>query len=259
MKRLRYLLLSGLLMGAACSERAGPPQKRERNIRLNAVVLSKTPAEGGLTGTVRFIGKPPALRAIDMSTDGHCLSGDGGEGSRNDSFVAAATTVDGEFHLANVFIWIEGAELPDSAEGSKPLVIDQKGCRYLPRVSGTRIGNTVQILNSDNTVHNVHNRASKGGFNKVMLAQADPLEVVFEEEELMVQLRCDVHPWMRAYVGVLPHDYHAVSGEDGRFRLPALPPGDYRLRAWHELLGRSEPLPFSVSGEPLKLEIEFSR
>lgn len=141
--------------------------------------------------------------------------------------------------LANVFVYVksglEGKSFPVPTEKK---VIDQKGCLYVPRVLGVQVGQTVELTNSDDVFHNIHALpAANAEFNDPQPQGAPPLVKTFGKPEVMVQIKCDIHPWMTAWVGVLPHPYSAVTGEDGGFSIEQLPPGKYTLEAWHETLG----------------------
>jgi len=116
--------------------------------------------------------------------------------------------------------------------------IDQKECRYHPHVFGMRVGQPLEIMNSDPTLHNIH-ALPKGNseFNTGQPIQGMKTTHTFDKPEIMVPFKCDVHGWMNAYVGVLPHPYFAVTDKDGKFELKTLPPGTYTLEAWHEKLG----------------------
>jgi hypothetical protein len=188
------------------------------------------PATAGLIrGTVTFAGTPPAPKELAL------ISGCQSDGPVFDQPVAVA---DGK--LASVFVWVksglDGWQLP--APPADPVEIDQKGCIYSPRVSGAQVGQKLHILNSDPILHNVHidatvNRSSNSG----MPPKAKPLIKTLKKQEVMVHLKCDVHAWMTAYVGVVPHPFFAVTSASGEFAIGGLPPGTYTLEAWHEQLG----------------------
>ncbi|HVR43534.1 MAG TPA: carboxypeptidase regulatory-like domain-containing protein [Thermoanaerobaculia bacterium] len=182
-------------------------------------------------GAVRLNGTPPPAPAIQMAADPAChavhqtpvrseevVAGPGGE-------------------LANVFVYVKdyaGAAPRPTA----PALLDQKGCQYIPHVSGVQVGQTIQIRNSDPTLHNVHalpkvNRE----FNIGQPVQGMVSEKVFDRPEVMVRIKCDVHNWMNSYMGVLPHPYFGTSDTQGAFRIANLPPGTYTLEAWHEKYG----------------------
>src|SRR5205814_8913459 len=141
-----------------------------------------------------------------------------------------------------VFVYVQGG--PGSYEEdipSTPATIDQKGCRYHPHVFGMRVGQPLEIVNSDPTLHNIH-ALPKGNqeFNTGQPIQGMKTSHTFTAKEVMVPFKCDVHGWMNAYVGVLDHPYYAVTDKDGKFDLKTLPPGTYTIEAWHEKLGPQE-------------------
>ncbi len=140
--------------------------------------------------------------------------------------------------LANVFITVksglEGKTFPAPAEKKE---VDQVGCQYTPRVQGLQTGQAIAIKNTDATLHNVHALATANQeFNQAQPQGLPPFDKTFDKPE-MIHVKCDVHPWMTAWIGVVSHPYYAVSGEDGSFSIDKLPPGTYTLEAWHEKLG----------------------
>jgi len=167
-----------------------------------------------------------------MDSDPNCAQ-QGGNAS-NESVVVGA---DGA--LQNVFVYVkDGLGTLRFPIPSAAVVIDQKGCRYVPHVLGVQAGQRVEILNSDPTLHNIHavpmaNREFNTGQPIPGMRHAHQ----FTAREVMVPFKCDVHPWMNAYVGVLDHPFFGVTGADGSFELKGLPPGTYTIEAWHETLG----------------------
>ena len=122
---------------------------------------------------------------------------------------------------------------------SEAVVLDQKGCIYTPRVLGVRVGQTIEIVNSDPTLQNVHAvPLANQEFNKGQPFQGMRERQVFTVAEVPVRFMCNVHGWMAPYVGVVPHPFFAVTDEAGRFELKGLPPGTYTIEAWHEKFGR---------------------
>ena len=116
--------------------------------------------------------------------------------------------------------------------------IDQKDCRYHPHVFGVRVGQPVEIMNSDPTLHNIHALPKDNAeFNNGQPIQGMKMTHTFTAKEVMVPFKCDVHGWMNAYVGVVDHPFFAVTDKDGKFVLKGLPPGTYTIEAWHEKLG----------------------
>jgi plastocyanin len=119
-----------------------------------------------------------------------------------------------------------------------PVVLDQKGCAYTPRVFGIQVGQPLDIVNSDETLHNVHAMpAANREFNRGQALLGMKYTTVFTTPEVMLPFKCDVHRWMNAWVGVLEHPFYAVSSSGGAFAIRGLPPGTYTIEAWHEKLG----------------------
>ena len=141
--------------------------------------------------------------------------------------------------LKNVFVYVqEGLEGKTFPTPAAPVTLDQKGCWYAPHVFGIQVGQPLEIVNSDNTLHNVHSLSGKSKqFNLGMPIQGMKLTKKFENPEIMVKFKCDVHPWMHAYAGVLNHPYFSVTGTDGAFEIKDLAAGSYAIEVWHEKYG----------------------
>lgn len=185
-----------------------------------------------VSGRVTFEGTAPPPRPVRMASDPGCLPA--GEGATSEALLVGA---DGG--LQNVFVYVKDG-LGDARfpVPSDPVLLDQDGCRYTPHVFGVQVGQPVSISNSDRTLHNVHTMpTSNQGFNFGQPAGVPAVTRVFNEPEIMVPFKCDVHPWMSAYLGVVPHPFFVVSQADGRFEITGLPAGTYTLEAWHEELG----------------------
>ena len=141
--------------------------------------------------------------------------------------------------LKNVFVYVKDGLAGKTFDTPKEAVIfDQKGCQYTPRVFGIQVNQPLEILNSDDTLHNVHSlSANSQQFNLGMPIKGMKLKKSFAKPEVMVKIKCEVHPWMPAYAGVLDHPFYSVSTDDGTFALKNLPPGNYVIEAWHEKYG----------------------
>jgi plastocyanin len=208
---------------------------------------------GSIKGTVTLDGMAPKNEAIKMNADPVCLTQAKGPQAQETYMVGG----DGK-SLANVFVYVKdglGNYSYDPPTDSPK--IDQHECRYHPHVFGMRVGQTLEIVNSDPTLHNIHAMPKANSeFNNGQPIQGMKMTHVFDKPEVMVPFKCDVHGWMNAYVGVLPHPYFAVTKEDGTFELPNLPPGTYTIEAWHEKMG---PMTQSVTlGPKDSKEITFS-
>lgn len=193
-----------------------------------------TATAGGVKGIVALDGPAPRNEAIRMNADPVCVREAKGEQLQETYIVGS----DGK-SLANVFVYVKDGlgnyifDVP--TETAK---IDQKQCRYHPHVFGMRVGQPLEILNSDPTLHNIHAVPKNNQeFNTGQPIQGMKTTHTFTAKEVMVPFKCDVHGWMNAYVGVLDHPYFAVTSTDGTFELKSLPPGTYTVEAWHEKLG----------------------
>jgi plastocyanin len=189
---------------------------------------------GSVKGMVTVDGAVPKNEPIKMNADPVCIKENTSPQFQETYEVGA----DGK-SLANVFVYVKdglGNYSYDPPTGDA--TIDQKNCRYHPHVFGMRVGQTLTIINSDPTLHNIH-AMPKGNaeFNNGQPIQGMKMTHTFSAKEVMVPFKCDVHGWMNAYVGVLDHPYFAVSDKDGKFDISNLPPGTYTLEAWHEKLG----------------------
>lgn len=189
---------------------------------------------GNISGKVNFGGKAPAPVKIKMNADQKCMKMHGGKEVVSDQVVINSNKT-----LKNVFVYVKsgltGKKFPTPTE---KVVFDQKGCAYTPRVFGVMANQPIEIMNSDPTLHNVHAlpKSSKQ-FNIAQPKQGMKMVQKFDKPEVMVKIKCEVHNWMAAYVGVLDHPFYAVTDDKGNFNIKNLPAGSYELEAWHEKFG----------------------
>ena len=197
-----------------------------------ALAAQTSEAQGRVSGTARFEGTPPAATALKMAADPVCVR------EAKDTRSEAIIVADGGA-LQNVFVYVkDGLGARTYPPPSTAVVLDQRGCRYTPHVFGVQVGQPVEIVNSDPTLHNVHALPKTNDeFNFGQPVQGMRARRTFTKAEVMVPVRCDVHSWMNAYAGVVTHPFHAVTKADGSFDIKGLPPGTYTLDAWHERLG----------------------
>jgi plastocyanin len=196
----------------------------------DAAAAAQTGA-GTIKGRISVSGKPPGNPVIRMGMDPMCARINAGKRVVDEVVVA---TADGS--LANAFVKLEGS-FPRAAVPSEPVTIDQRGCIYGPRVVGARVGQVLRVRNDDNLLHNVHSISTAGnGFNVGQPMAGVQYDVRLKDEEIL-KLKCDVHRWMTAYVGVVSHPYFAVSGVDGSFTISSVPAGRHTISAWHERFG----------------------
>ncbi len=207
---------------------------------------------GNIAGSVVFEGTAPSMDAIDMSSESVCAA------KHASTPMIEEVVVNGNGTLANVFVYVkEGLEsLQFPTPGA--VLLDQNGCVYLPHVLGVMAGQDITIKNSDGLLHNINaSPAEQRGFNTSQPVAMETTRA-FGTAEVMVPLRCDVHCWMNAYVGVLDHPYHSVSNGSGAFSLSTLPPGDYVIEAWHERYGTQTQNVTVTTGQTAEVTFTFS-
>ncbi len=189
---------------------------------------------GTIVGTVRLEGTPPAAQMIRVDGDKTCATLVPGAQRATERYVVGPGGT-----LANVFVYVKtGLERRSFPVPDKPVVLDQQRCWYTPRVVGVRVGQPLQVLNSDPLLHNVRAASTVNEpFNQGQPVRGVRYSHTFSTEEVMVPFKCDVHAWMDAWVGVVNHPYFAVTSADGAFSLPGLPAGTYDIEAWHEAAG----------------------
>ena len=218
------------------------------------LVLSTASFGANLSGKVNFKCKAPKAENFKMDADAVCKKAHTKPVAKND------VVVNGNGTLANVFVYVKEGVKKEAvpAADAAPVVFDQVGCMYTPHVFGVRTGQTIKIVNSDPTLHNVHAMPkSNTGFNMGMATKGQTIEKKFIKPEQMVRMKCDVHGWMTAYVGVMDHPWFAVSDSSGNFSIANLPAGEYTLEAWHEKLG-TQTAKVSVTDAGAKAPVEFT-
>ena len=232
------------LLTGACNKDEPPPKPA-------AVTNPVDPATAGsITGVVKFEGAAPAPQTITMDSDPYC--------EKQPKNTTESVVVSSDAGLQNVFVYVKDG-LGDRVfpVPATPVVLDQKGCRYAPHVLGIQVGQTLEIVSSDNTLHNVHAVPQQNReFNEAHQLAGIKHTHVFSTKEVMVPFKCDVHKWMNAYLGVLDHPFYAVTSSGGRFELKGLPPGTYTVEAWHEKLGTQTQM--VTIGEKQTSDISFT-
>ncbi len=191
-------------------------------------------AASSVTGTVTFTGKAPTLRPLAMDADPACAKKHTGPVA-NEMLVLGTANA-----MGNIMVYVTkglpaGKTWPAPKE---PVVMDQKGCQYVPHVMGVMVGQPYKFLNSDGILHNVHTlpKVNKA-FNQAMPPTRKEALTSFDKPEAIFHTKCDVHPWMSAYVGVFTHPFFSVTSTDGKYTISGLEPGTYEITAWHERLG----------------------
>ena len=237
---LRPFALLMVVVTSACGTDRAPDPRRRPPVEPTAVETVPAPGEaaardagagggvGSIHGRVALVGTAPTPPLLRRDQDAFCAR----TPAHDEGLVVGSAG-----GIANVAAYLTKAPPPTQPPPAAPLVIDQQACTYRPRVQVARVGQRLEVRTSDPTLHNVHAwRARETFFNQAQIAGAPAITRTLDEAGLTV-FKCDVHPWMRAWVVVLPHGWAAVTGEDGTFTLADVPAGSYTLEAWHERLG----------------------
>ena len=207
-------------------------------------------AASSITGTITFDGKAPALRPIAMDAEPVC-------GKKHSGPVANEMLVLGSGNtMANLLVYVSKG-LPAGKTypvPTAPVTLDQNGCLYTPHVMGIMAGQNYRILNSDGILHNIHTLPKvNASFNRGQPATVKEMTTSFPKAEASFQVKCDVHPWMSAYMMVFTHPFYSVTGTDGKYTISGLDPGTYEITAWHERLG-TQTASVTVSGSDTKTQ-----
>lgn len=189
---------------------------------------------GNIAGKVNFKGSAPPPAKIKMNADPKCVRIHGGKDVVSDQVVVNPNNT-----LRWVFVYVKkGLEGKKFDVPKQPARLDQQGCVYHPHVFGIMVNQPIEIINSDPTLHNIHALPKNSpGFNIAQPRQGMKMTKTFSKPEVMIKVKCEVHPWMASYVGVLDHPKFAVTDEKGSYEITDLPPGEYELEAWHEKYG----------------------
>ena len=258
----KIVALAGtLLCLSSCSseptDRTGRPTTAAESpaaTELESASLGPAPTgTGSISGQVWLDGKTPKLRPIKMGADPTCHS-QHPTGAANPSVIV---TDDGL--VKDVLVMVKSGLSPGTyaTSGRTPL-LDQKGCIYQPRVVVVRTGQELKVRNSDATLHNVHAMAKENqGFNRSMVTKGQEFTTIFDKAE-RIAVKCDVHPWMKAYVIVSDHPYATVTDAKGRFTLQGLAAGEYVVEAWHSSLGTTEQTVTVADGEATTLDLTLA-
>jgi plastocyanin len=204
-----------------------------------AVLLAAPALAADIHGTVKLSGPPPKAQPIPTTKD-QTVCGPS---------VADESILVSNGKLKNVVLTVQGAPKPPPGTEPVRVTIDQSKCHYVPHVQAASVGTPVDILNSDPVLHNIHSYLGTSTvFNLAMPFKGQKIAKTLAKPGL-VNVKCDVHSWMHAYVVVTDAPF-AVTGEDGAFTIRGVPPGTYTITAWHEKLGeKTAQVAVPASGE----------
>jgi len=234
--RLAILFLPALiLLEVGCNSKPTTPTPSTKTPSAPVYFHVDPSTAGSISGTIKYTGKKPARKVIDQSQDPACVQ-------PNKKVYDESLVVDNKGDLGNAFVYIKsGLEGKTFEVPTTPVTIDQAGCWFRPHVLGIMVGQQLEVINSDPVTHNIHPMAKVNReWNHSMAPGDPPMERKFTKTEIMIPVKCNIHDWMHAYIGVVDNPYFAISKDDGSFKIQNLPPGNYTIGIWHETLGTQE-------------------
>ena len=249
-RRIRYAMMFLLLLAIGCG-------KKEATAETPAPAAAPAAPSGAtgnatVTGTVTLDGAAPAAAKVAMDADPVCQMQHGGKGQMTED----VAVTDGK--LQNVFVYVKSGLSGTFPAPTTPAKLDQHGCWYQPHVIGLQVNQPLEIVNSDGTLHNINAKpVINQPFNVAQPVQGMKTTKKFAKPEIGITVKCNVHPWMHAYIHVVDHPFFSVTDASGAFSLQGLPAGTYTLEAWHEKLGTATQTVAIGAGETKNVQFSF--
>ncbi len=220
------------------------------------LLVAQAATAGDITGTITLKGSPPKEKDITpLKEDANCGK------LHSDMPTTHFYVVGPKGELADVVVSVQGVSGKSTGAAAQPAVLDQKGCEYVPQILAVQTGQKIQVKNSDPVLHNVHDVPGAGSgnqeFNQAQMPSGPDLTFSFSKPEEFLKFKCDVHPWMFAWVTVLDHPYFAVSAKDGTFKIANVPAGKYTIQAAHRKAGKLTQEIEVKDGEAAKVDFAF--
>jgi plastocyanin len=227
------ILFAVVLLATGCGKSSPPAKSAELPKAVQYFHVDPATA-GVIHGTVLYRGPKPTRKLIDMESDAGCQKAHAGNPAYDEPVMVGK-----HGGLENAFVYIKsGLEGKKFEPSTQPVVLDQHGCMFVPRVSGVQAGGSLDLRNSDSVSHNIHLMPENNyEWNQQQSPNAPDVRHKLVRPEIMIPIKCNVHSWMHAYIGVVDNPYFAVTGADGSFEWKNVPPGDYTIGVWHEKLG----------------------
>jgi plastocyanin len=223
-------------------------------VSVPSVTANPADSGSGIKGVVKFEGTAPKPTHIDMSADPLCSKG------RTTPAATEDVVVGSDGGLANVVVYVsDGLAAKTSQPPQESVTLEQKGCQYRPHVLAMQANQKLEIVNSDETTHNIHPTPANNREWNMTQPHGVSLDHTFAREEIAIPIKCNVHPWMRGYIAVFKHPYFAVTDKNGAFDIKDLPPGTYTISAWQEKLGTQTQKLTEGAGEAKTLDFSFKQ
>lgn len=220
----------------------------------NPAITVEAQGGGTLTGTVKFEGLPPKPTKIDMSFDPNCAK------AHPTPAVTEEVVTSQNGGLANVVVYVaDGLGSQTFQPPAQPVVLEQRGCVYVPHVLALQANQKLDVVNSDLTTHNIHPSPANNREWNTTQPHGVAIEQTFARQEVAIPVKCNIHPWMKGYIAVLKHPYFAVTDKEGHFEVKDLPPGTYTINAWQEKFGTKTQKVTVAAGQSQNLDFVFKQ
>lgn len=251
MSSIKHLIFAVLVSSVVVAGCGGGNGSEADGGSADAAADATPTGSSAVSGTINFNGTAPDRQQLNL--DRECAE------LRDEPALSQNVVVNDNETLRWVFVYVkEGLEGQNFAPRSEPVILDQEGCMYEPHVFGVQAGQTLNILNSDPLLHNIHALPEENRpFNFGMPTAGQERDETFRVPEVMVRIKCDVHPWMLAWAGVTEHPFFSTSDESGGFSIDNLPAGDYVIEAWHEEYGTQTQNVSVGDGESATVDFTF--
>jgi hypothetical protein len=248
----RSLTVATLFLAVACNQ---PEKKIEVTMAPPVEYFHVDPATAAnVSGKIAYRGTKPSRRVISMDADAKCEAANGNKPVYNEPVLTGQDN-----GLANVFVYVQaGLEGKKFEPPKESVLLDQRGCMFVPRVIGIQAAQPLDVRNSDKIGHNIRPMPkNNAAWSDEQAPGAVDTVHKFARTEVMIPVKCNVHEWMHSWIGVVENPYFAVTGPDGAFELKNLPPGDYTVAAWHETLGTQTRQVHVAPSQPVAIDFTY--
>ena len=244
-----FILIFSLVLNCKPEEKM-PAREMEKQVSDEEVIDVDAKGKGTITGIVKFKGKVPERKKLKVTIDQYAC----GEEKLSEELVVSESG-----GLKNAVVYLTGISVQTDEQKYEAYQLDQRQCQFVPHVFLVPAGAKVEVLNSDNILHNFHTFSTKNsGINKNQPRRRKVMRVSFGLPEI-IRLKCDVHSWMNGWVVVSEHPYYAITDENGTFKLENVPAGTYTLEVWQEVLGTQTKKITVEEDKETKVDIELSK